>query len=330
MTESHIVAFPKIAALGTRYVENIFKEEVEITEKVDGSQFVFGWTTDGEFQCRSKGKEIHVGSQDKMFNLAVNYTSQLEPHPGFAFYSEYLQRPKHSTLSYARTPLNNLMLFGVSDFNRQYFCNWQDLSDWSERLSIAAIPLLYHGMSDAASVIKMIEERVSVLGGCNIEGVVVKNYSRGMNYGERAYPIMTAKFVGEKFKEKHGKNSEYVPRSDKWLLFCESLRTDARWVKAVQARRDTGDLLMEPKDIGPMIAYLQGDVVDEHKDEALDLLWSLYGGELKRKVTAGFPEWYKEQLALGTFSDVGDGQHRDTERSEVDPGAGTDRGVKEG
>lgn len=31
-------AFPKIFSLGTNYIQDIFKEEVEVTEKVDGSQ----------------------------------------------------------------------------------------------------------------------------------------------------------------------------------------------------------------------------------------------------------------------------------------------------
>lgn len=37
-----IKAFPKIFALGTQYTEGIFDSEVEITEKIDGSQFNFG------------------------------------------------------------------------------------------------------------------------------------------------------------------------------------------------------------------------------------------------------------------------------------------------
>ncbi len=43
----HLKAYPKIFALGTRYVETIFDEPVEATEKIDGSQFVFG-RIDGE------------------------------------------------------------------------------------------------------------------------------------------------------------------------------------------------------------------------------------------------------------------------------------------
>lgn len=303
-----IVAFPKIAAIGTRYVENILSEEVEITEKVDGSQFVFGWDAEGVFHCRSKGKEIHQGAADKMFLLAVDYTSSLHPRPNLSFYCEYLQRPKHNTLAYSRTPVNHLMLFGVSDFSRGHFVNAHaDLCDYASQLRIEPIPLLYQGSLFAEDIIKLVnpsegETTQSALGGADIEGVVIKNYHRGMNYGERAYPIMCAKYVTEKFKERHSKNQDYLPRSDKWQAYMESLRTDARWQKAVWRRRDAGQLLAEPKDIGPIIKDIQADTLEEHKDEAKEILWGLYGGELTRKVVAGFPEWYKEKLALGEVS----------------------------
>lgn len=51
-----ISAFPKIFAIGTKYIDSIFDNEVEITEKVDGSQFAFG-KIDGEVYCRSKGNQ---------------------------------------------------------------------------------------------------------------------------------------------------------------------------------------------------------------------------------------------------------------------------------
>lgn len=45
-------AFPKILHLGDKAIRDIFDEEVEITEKVDGSQFGFG-IVEGELIIRS-------------------------------------------------------------------------------------------------------------------------------------------------------------------------------------------------------------------------------------------------------------------------------------
>jgi hypothetical protein len=51
-----IKAFPKIFAIGQDYIKDIFDGEVEVTEKIDGSQFVFGKLA-GELYFRSKGKQ---------------------------------------------------------------------------------------------------------------------------------------------------------------------------------------------------------------------------------------------------------------------------------
>ena len=49
----NIKSFPKIFELGTDYISLIADNEVEITEKIDGSQFVFG-KIDGNLMTRSK------------------------------------------------------------------------------------------------------------------------------------------------------------------------------------------------------------------------------------------------------------------------------------
>ena len=110
-----IGAFPKIFAIGSDYICDIFKEEVEITEKVDGSQFCFG-KLDGETFMRSKGKQQFVESPDKMFKEGVDYIWSIQERipEGMAFYCEYLKKPKHNVLAYDRVPKNNLILSGAS------------------------------------------------------------------------------------------------------------------------------------------------------------------------------------------------------------------------
>ena len=53
-----IPPFPKIFTIGTRYVQNIFDDEVEITEKIDGSQFCFG-KINSTVYVRSKGATLY-------------------------------------------------------------------------------------------------------------------------------------------------------------------------------------------------------------------------------------------------------------------------------
>lgn len=107
-------AFPKIFAIGTDYINDIFNSEVEVTEKIDGSQFGFG-KEDGEIITRSKGKVQYQGSVDTMFQKAVDYVHSIADRipDNTYFYAEYLQRPNHNALTYNRVPKNNLILFGV-------------------------------------------------------------------------------------------------------------------------------------------------------------------------------------------------------------------------
>ena len=68
-----IQSFPKIFGVGAnRAVQDIFSGPVEVTEKVDGSQFAFG-RIDGEIVMRSKGRVIDVGTADAMFQKAEDY-----------------------------------------------------------------------------------------------------------------------------------------------------------------------------------------------------------------------------------------------------------------
>jgi hypothetical protein len=68
--------FPKIFALGTMYIRDIFEGAVEITEKIDGSQFVFGMI-DGKLQLRSKGAVLYVdvSRRDRLYCIYSRYTS---------------------------------------------------------------------------------------------------------------------------------------------------------------------------------------------------------------------------------------------------------------
>ena len=51
--------FPKIFAIGTTYILDIFKHEVNVTEKLDGSQLSFGKINDTLY-IRSKGAQLFI------------------------------------------------------------------------------------------------------------------------------------------------------------------------------------------------------------------------------------------------------------------------------
>jgi len=294
-----ITAFPKIFALGSHFIIDIFKDEVEITEKVDGSQFAFG-IRDDEVITRSKGIRIYPENVDKMFVKAVEYANRVSVSSiipdGFSFYCEYLNKPKHNVIEYDRVPKNNLVLFGISDQTGK-FLNYDAIKYWANKLEIDEVPFLFGGkVSDIDAIDKLLDTE-SYLGGSKIEGFVVKNYDRKFLLGGQPMSLMSGKYVSEAFKEKHGNDWKKGHTSKgKWEMFKAQYRSEARWRKAVQHLTDSGDLLNEPRDIGILIKEVKNDITEECQDEIKDFLWNGYGGELLRMATSGLPEWYKKRL----------------------------------
>ncbi len=299
-----IHSFPKIFAIGTDYIKDIFDSSVEITEKIDGSQFCFG-KQDGELYMRSKGAQLFANNPDKMFQIAVDYILSIEDKikNNTVYFCEYLKTPKHNVLKYDRIPKNNLILFGVSDKSGTCFKKtYSQLKKYADELDIETVPLLYKGKIKSGEELKKFLEIDSVLGGTKIEGIVVKNYKKQFLLGGQPIPLMMGKYVSETFKEVHRENwsKDFTPKG-RWQTFKESFKTEARWHKAVQHLAEKNELENSPKDIGKLIAEIKNDISEEEKEEIKNFLWSEFGEEILRESIKGFPEWYKNQLLQRSF-----------------------------
>jgi len=296
-----INAFPKIFAIGTVYIKDIFNEPVEITEKIDGSQFVFG-KINNEIHMRSKGAIQYQDKHDKLFSCAVDYVLSIETilPEGVVFYCEYLKEPRHNILKYDRIPKNHLILFGISGFQGQFR---SDLVTCARILDIESVPVIQENVKiiKAEEIFELIN-RESVLGGCNVEGVVVKNYQRPFLLGGQPIPLMAGKYVSERFKETHKENwgKEFTTKG-RWLTFVGSFNTEARWSKAVQRMAEISQLENSPRDIGKLIKSIQEDIEAEEKENIQKFLWNENKREIFSRAVKGFPEWYKEQLIKNSF-----------------------------
>lgn len=292
-------AFPKINALGTKYVQDIFMEPVEITEKLDGSQFGVG-RVNGELVMRSKGAIIDQSNPDSLFQEVVAYmksVADLIPDNMF-FYGECFKRPKHNTLCYDRIPKHHLALFAVVSLPDTFASDRATLEYWADRLGVEAIPLLYQGMVTSKDFVMQFMDSVSKLGGSKIEGVVIKNYHRNvMLTADVILPLMCAKFVSEEFKEVHrGRWKDEETQGGKLEKFYEGFRTPARWAKAVQHLRERGELSGTPKDIGALFKEVSMDIEAEEGDFIKEQLYLMHRKDLMKASTKGLPEWYKEQI----------------------------------
>lgn len=294
-------SYPKIHAIGASFIVRLFESEVTVEEKVDGSQISFG-SFDGELRIKSRGKD-QTNAPDKMFQIAHDVISSLEARgdlvDGWTYSGEYLNKPKHNTLVYDRVPKGNIAIFDIRSGHEEYLPYHQKAVE-AERLGFDVVPLLFKGKVLGVETLKDFLEHESFLGGPKIEGFVVKAYDQFTKDGK----AMMGKFVSDAFKEKHRKDWKKSNPSSLDIIaqIGEELRTEARWRKAIERRRDNGDLFNEPKDIGPLIKSIVEDTWEEEMDYIKDKLWKYAKKHVERKLVAGFPEWYKNRLLEGAFS----------------------------
>jgi len=174
--------YPKIFSIGQVYIKDIFTEDVNISEKIDGSQMAWA-KIGGQLLMRSKGAMLYKEKPEKMFKEGMDYLISIEDRipENLIFYTEYLQKPRHNTVKYNRIPKNYFALFGVIDVSDKCY---PDIEVYANMLDIDYVPTIYEGpISNAGELFPMLE-RESVLGGANIEGVVVKNKG-GYSVNER-------------------------------------------------------------------------------------------------------------------------------------------------
>jgi hypothetical protein len=291
--------YPKALTLGSAMTSKIFDGSVIVQEKVDGSQFRFGKNEDGEILFGSHRQNWpDVGCVDGMFKPAVQYLSGLTdvlaavPNDTY-FFAEYLSKPKHNTLSYQRTPTNNLVLFDCLING-----SWADrdsLKNVALSFGIDLIPELGLGTDFSVDDLRPLHDRESYLGGEKVEGVVIKNYGKSILLGGQVMPLFV-KFVRSGFKEQNDVNFRATNPKDNLADYILSFRAEPRWIKAVQHLREDGTLTDSPKDIGPLIREIKHDIRTEESASIKDALYKFFIDEIVRRSTGGFPEWYKEQL----------------------------------
>lgn len=295
---NHISGYPSVYALGHKAITELLSGPVVVEEKVDGSQFSMCRPKDGYLSCRSKGKDLIVDAPEKMFERAVTTAKQLDLHEGWTYRCEYLQSPKHNTLTYSRVPSGYLILFDIMTGPESYLHPLEKQAEAS-RIGLECVPLFHVGPVTQLADLAQYLERESCLGGCKIEGVVVKNYAL-FTLDKK---VAVGKYVSEDFKEKHTvewKKSN-PGRDDIVEGLIKSLRTDARWNKSIQHMRDAGTLTDTPQDIGPLLKEVQADVEKEETDTVKEVLFHHFWPQIKRGITYGLPEFYKERLAQSAF-----------------------------
>lgn len=302
-------SYPSVFALGHAAARDLLLDEVVVQEKVDGSQFSFGrfptfdphGEVDGwELRCRSKGATLNILAPEKMFVEAVDYVKQLGVRLplGLTFRAEYLKKPKHNALAYDRTPRNHLVVFDVN-YGHEKYCPRFVLERLCNSLDLEPIPEIFRGRIEDPQFFRDALARESFLGGQKIEGVVVKNYLR---FGPDKKVLM-GKLVSEAFKEVQAAKWKAANpgKLDIVEAVIHSLRTPARWHKAIQHLAERGELQGSLRDIGALVKETQDDIRRECTELVQEELTRWAMPHVLRGVVRGLPEFYKEELLKKQF-----------------------------
>ena len=312
----------KIFPLGHRMTKTVWDApQIEITEKLDGSQFRFG-LIDGHLICGTKNTILdHDNVRDKLFRPAVEtvlglYDRKWLPN-NFIFFGETLAKPHHNVIKYGRTPLGNIALFGGLNVADDEYLDRSSLESYGTFFKIDVVRLVFRGSPSETGGTNV--ERVEFLDRClmepsvlsgsrtpvNVEGVVIRNSEGQTILGTEVYPYILAKYVANKFKEQFAEkcgNEKISIGKGGWQGYCADFRTEARWRKAIQHFAEDGKFRGELRDIGALVAHIHDDILSENGDAIDAALRRFFLRDLFKESTRGFAEWYKQELASGEFA----------------------------
>lgn len=295
-------SYPSIYNLGHPAVDQIKNVPVIIEEKIDGSQFSAGIFGD-KIRFRSKrvewtvqGEHATVPDQMKMFSEAIRSLVELPLHPGWTYRFEYLQRPKHNVLEYARVPNHHLIVLDIATGPESYL-PYQEKARAAWALGLEVTPLLYQGLL-ADVDFDVLLAATSILGPSQIEGLVIKTYEL---FGRDKKPLF-AKLVSDKFREEHKREWKTGDKKadNSFPFFLQGLvdqyNTEMRWQKAYQHLRDDGLLDEEPRDIPKLLKEVTDDVLKECREEITTALFDWTWPRMRKGLGKGLAEWYKAKL----------------------------------
>lgn len=303
MDNSSFHTYPSVFNLGHRYIADLLLDNVLIEEKVDGSQFSFGYFPGnpdypGGWRMRSKGADVYPEAPPAMFKAAVDHIMHLPVTPGWTYRGEVLAKSKHNVLAYDRVPAGNIIIFDINPAQEAYL-SYEDKLAECQRLGLEIVPKLYDGPVADVEVLRKFLETTSILGGQKIEGFVIKNYKRfGIDK-----KVLMGKFVSEAFKEvHHGEWKRENPSSGDIIdTITKQYKTPARFQKALIHLREKNLITDSPKDIGLLIQEVIRDIHADSKEEIKDILFAWAWKRLSHTLTGGVASWYKDLLMQGQF-----------------------------
>ena len=294
-----IVKYPKIVHFDDEITERVKQGKLSIEEKIDGSQFRI-FIDNGVIQCGSKSIDYNEERlPDNMFNLGIieaNDVFKGSKLKDTMIFAEYIRKPKHNTMTYARTPKHLFIVFDVSDGGK--LLPYKDKLKFCKKHGLEVVPELWVGKGQELNMELITEllKNESVLGREQIEGLVFKNHDNIWDYGYQAGKPIILKHVREEFKERNKAGWKISHKKGFIEDLIEQLSTEARWNKSIQHLRDEGKLENSPKDLAILLPEIIKDLEQEEGERLKEEVWKFFRKEIRRGVIKGFPQYYKDML----------------------------------
>jgi hypothetical protein len=263
---------------------------------VSNSQFSWCKGDNGDTLFRSRNVQMDNTVYEQMFERGIVALHEIHDsfNPDFIYRGEYLNTPKHHAVKYERVPERHVILFDIELRNRpQTFLSSREVKEEALRLGLDVVPTYFNGVANAEDLLRYLD-MPPYLGGEYIEGIVIKNYELAGMYGH----VAKAKIVRADFRETQAIEwrIQNPTAGDIVQNIIKSLRTEARWNKAIQHLEESGQLTNEAKDIGPLLKEVNKDLLDEEQDAIKDILFKYYWKNISKGVINGLPEFYKRKL----------------------------------
>ena len=295
-------SYQKINGMHKPEVEGILDGNITVEEKLDGSQFRIHIDTNGEVHCASHHQELsNIDSNFKRpVDEAIKMFSNFKPVCDVVIFAEYIGKNKQNSIAYERIPEHLFVVFDITiDGN---YLNRIDKVTFCSGHGLEITPLLFKGNGKDLTEDK-IKELLAIpsclghqAGFDRIEGIVIKNYDKKYTFDEGHSlhgHFMCGKIVNDEFKEKTRVGK---PKGGNELdALKASVATEARWRKAVQHLKESGDLKGFDSDIPLLIREIMTDLKAEEESTIKEELYRLFGKEVIKASVNGFVPWYQKE-----------------------------------
>lgn len=297
--------YPKVVSIGQKGMEELFADDVVITEKIDGNNVRI--MNDGKALIFGSHRTILAkGNPDaKMFVpfldwVENNYDNLMRLIPkDCILFGEMAQN--QCTLKYDKTyPLVLFDIAKTTDYGLDFVDSefqQKHLSEISGALNIPKVPIFYIGRIEKAEQLAEFLERDSFLGRTKLEGIVIKNYSRLNQWNRQLF----AKLVREEFREENKRVFKRVDFKSIEEEIAERFFTRARLVKMVQKLKEEGKYEGHLRDIRHLVGDTPKDIYEENKEDIKEILFEHFWKRISRIVTGRVAPEYKKLLEEELF-----------------------------